>query len=260
MCNFKDCQTQPKFNNYGEPKGLYCGYHRKDGMINVLEKRKCIDCQKIPKFNNFGESKGLYCGDHIKDGMINVLEKRCKTNLCNTFVKKKYEGYCLRCYMLTYPDRPVSRNRKTKEKDIVDRIKSLFPDFDWKEDRKVSGGCSQKRPDLFLDMGSHVINVEIDENKHSSYDCICENKRMMEISQDIGGRPIIFIRFNPDGYEDVNGKKITSCWGLDCNNIMVLKKNKLNEWVERVNVLTNQIQHWVVFPTEKTIEIIQLFY
>lgn len=83
---------------------------------------------------------------------------------------------------------------------------------------------------------------------------------MMEIYQDAGNRPIIFIRFNPDSYEDVNGKKITSCWGLDGNNLMVLKKSKVNEWVERVNVLTNQIQYWVDNPTVKTIEIIQLFY
>ena len=34
----------------------------------------------------------------------------------------------------------------------------------------------------------------------------------MELSQDVGHRPIIFIRFNPDQYFDINNKKIASCW------------------------------------------------
>ena len=36
----------------------------------------------------------------------------------------------------------------------------------------------------------------------------------MELSQDVGYRPIIFIRFNPDNYK-TNLKNITSCWGLN---------------------------------------------
>ena len=44
--------------------------------------------------------------------------------------------------------------------------------------------------------------------KHSGY--ICENKRTMEIFQDIGCRLCVFIRFNPDSYTTSNGKKIKS--------------------------------------------------
>jgi hypothetical protein len=47
--------------------------------------------------------------------------------------------------------------------------------------------------------------IEIDENQHVAYDCSCENKRIMELSQDVGHRPIVFIRFNPDGYKDHKG-------------------------------------------------------
>ena len=48
--------------------------------------------------------------------------------------------------------------------------------------------------------------VEIDENQHIEYDCSCENKRIMELSQDVGHRPIIFIRFNPDDYLNYENK------------------------------------------------------
>jgi len=46
------------------------------------------------------------------------------------------------------------------------------------------------------DLGTHILIVEIDENAHAVYDCSCENKRLMELSQDVGHRPIVFIRFN----------------------------------------------------------------
>ena len=262
-CFHKDCKTQPCYNKIGETKGLYCGVHKLDGMENVLEKRICFhkDCNTRPYYNKIGETKGLYCGKHKKDGMIDVVNKTCKTHLCETQPSNKnYRGYCLTCFMQTFPNEPIARNYKTKERNVVDNIKRMFPDVDWVWDRKISGGCSQKRPDLFLDMGTHIIIIEIDENKHDDYDCSCENKRIMQISQDVGHRPIVFIRFNPDKYTDDTGKKITSCWGLDGNNIMAIKKCKEKEWIERINVLNNQIQYWVDNPTDKTVETIQLFY
>ena len=41
---------------------------------------------------------------------------------------------------------------------------------------------------------------------------------------------------------------------------MTIKKNKKPEWEERIDCLQLQIQHWIENPTEKTIEIIELFY
>jgi hypothetical protein len=109
----------------------------------------------------------------------------CKTPNCETYGTKKYNGYCLPCCIQVHPEIQVSKNYKTKENDVVDRIKQTFPNFDWVYDKKVEDGCSMKRPDLLLDMGSHIIIVEVDENKHDTYDCSCENKRLMQISQDL---------------------------------------------------------------------------
>jgi hypothetical protein len=75
----------------------------------------------------------------------------------------------------------------------------------------------------------------------------------------LGHRPIIFIRFNPDDYED-NGKNITSCWGQNKNGICVIKKIKNDEWNNRLTILENQINYWIQNTTNKTVEIIQLFY
>jgi len=46
----------------------------------------------------------------------------------------------------------------------------------------------------------------IDENQHKSYACECEQGRMIQLHQDFGGTPVLFIRYNPDSYKDYEGK------------------------------------------------------
>ena len=187
----------------------------------------------------------------------------CKTNLCYTLVKNKYNGYCTRCFIHLFPDQPVCRNYKTKESATAQFITNNFPNFTWNLDKKVEDGCSRRRPDLMCDLGYQVIIVEVDENQHTDYDCSCENKRIMQLSQDIGHRPIIFIRFNPDTYINSNGDKITSCWGITPKTgILKIKNNKNDEWDKRLTVLKETIEYWTNEDnkTEKIIEVIQLFY
>jgi hypothetical protein len=163
--------------------------------------------------------------------------------------------------MNLFPDKPVSRNYKTKEYAVVEFVKTTFPDLSWIADKKVHGGCSRRRPDLFLDLGSQIIIIEIDENQHIDYDCSCENKRIMELSQDLGHKPVVFIRFNPDDYEK-NGTIISSCWGQNKKGLCVITKTKKTEWEERLHVLEDTIRYWIhpENTTSKMIEIIQLFY
>jgi len=189
-------------------------------------------------------------------------DKLCKNEWCETSGNPKYEGYCMPCFVNNpeNQDKPAMRNYKTKEKDVVDRITQTFTNFTWVADKKVQDGCSRRRPDLLLDMGSHIIIVEIDENKHTDYHCSCENKRLMELSQDLQHRPIVFIRFNPDDYTNQNGELVKSFWKLNKLGVMQIMKTKQKEWEERVESLKQQIKYWIDNPTEKTIEIIELFY
>jgi hypothetical protein len=160
-----------------------------------------------------------------------------------------------------FPEIPVSRNYKTKEFAVAEYIKEQFPQINWNFDKQIPDGCSRRRPDAILDLGYHVIIVEIDENQHSTYDCSCENKRIMQLSQDVGHRPMIFIRFNPDGY-NVGEKRITSCWGVNMHGIAIIKKTQQKEWAKRLTTLANQITYWTQPEnvTNKTVEIIQLYY
>ena len=261
-CIYDGCKTIPVFNVEGEINALYCAIHKKEKMIDIKNKR-CIyeECKIIPTFNFEGKTTALYCTAHKKEGMIDVKSRTCKSKWCLTHIQnEKYEGYCIFCFIHTFPDKPVSRNYKTKEKEVVDNIIKIFPQFSWISDKKVKDGCSKRRPDLLLDMGDYVIIVEVDENKHNQYDCSCENKRLMELSQDLQHRPIIFIRFNPDDYINNNGIKIKSCWSLNKFGIMHITKEKIIEWNKRINILTDQIQYWIDHKPYKTIEIVELFY
>ena len=262
-CIHEGCKTQPSYSKEAETKALYCSLHKLDGMVDVKHKT-CIHegCKTRPIYNIDGGTEGLYCNKHKLDGMVDVvnINKICIHEGSRAI--DKYDGYCMHCYMNLFPYKPVSRNYKTKERSVVEFVTTKFPDFTWVADKHVSGGCSKRRPDLLLDLGDQIIIVEVDENQHIDYDCSCENKRIMELSQDVGHRPIVFIRFNPDNYIDENGNKISSCWGQDGNGICVIKKSKKVEWERRLQQLNDQIQYWsnTSHITNKTVEVVQLFY
>jgi hypothetical protein len=235
-----------------------------------IQKQRCRPCHgtQICEHNKQKSSCRLcdgssFCKSH---GKFKTLCKECggsqlcKSPWCESKKNKKFNDYCLRCFVNLYPDVKISRNYKTKEKDVVLRVIESFPNFTWVNDKKVSNGCSLRRPDLLLDLGSHIIIIEVDENRHTDYDCSCEHKRLMQISQDVGHRPIVFIRFNPDEYVKDN-KKITSCWKMNTSTgLFYVPVSKTEEWSKRIEILKETINYWVSNPTEKTVEIIELFY
>ena len=96
-----ECDKKPNFNFKGQITGLYCSKHKKKDMIDILNKT-CIEigCKIRAVYNFEGEKIPLYCTTHRKDRMIDVIHKICKSEWCTIQVcNKKYEGYCLYCYM-----------------------------------------------------------------------------------------------------------------------------------------------------------------
>ena len=95
-----ECKLKQAVYNYEGLKAEYCGDCRKDGMINVKDK-KCIECNiKRPNFN-YKDLKPLYCGDCRKDDMVDVLNKRCiKCNIKQpnyNYHNEKQGLYCFDC-------------------------------------------------------------------------------------------------------------------------------------------------------------------
>ena len=282
----KDCVVGGLCNDHGIPK-----YRCKDcGGVGICEHRKqkhlCRDCNGLAicehgkikyickecggnRICEHGKQKQFCkdCGgnwickhgkrkDYCKDCDGREL---CKSSWCSIVKNKKYNGYCLFCYVHLFPDNKLIKNYKTKETCVVDFITTKFPDFSWVSDKKVHDGCSQRRPDLLLDLGFQVIIVEIDEDQHNTYESTCENKRVMEISQDLSHRNIIFIRFNPDGYKN-GDTKVSSCWSFNKTGIMSIKKSKVKEWTKRLESLVSMIKFWCENESTKMVHIEYLFY
>ena len=260
-CIYEGCNIIPYYNFENEIKPLYCNNHKLENMINIKNK-KCIyeGCNIIPCYNFENEIKPLYCNNHKLKNMINVISKICKSSNCKTRVSNpKYQGYCTRCFMYTFPDEPVARNYKIKEKHVTDFVNIHFGEYVESYDKQIQGGCSKRRPDIFIDLFTHTIIIEIDEDNHNNYDTICENKRIMELFEDLANRPIVLIRFNPDKYTNDKGNTIKSCFKYHKISGVPIVENEA-EWNNRLEKLKNTISKYILSIPEKEVTIEYLFY
>jgi ribosomal protein L37E len=256
FCQIETCNIQPCFNFPIEKIPILCASHKEELMVDIVNK-KCLheNCQINPNYNYQNESKGIYCFTHKLDTMVDVTHKKCL--ICGLRAHDKYTGYCFRCYIYTFPNNKISRNYKIKEQHMVDFIQKIYSDTVFIFD-KTTGGCSRRRPDVYIDLFTHVLIIECDENQHGSYTTSCENSRTMELFQDFNNRPIVFIRFNPDTYTQ-NGKKSLSSFKTHGLNGAPIIRNK-GEWNGRLDLLKNTIdKHLQTIPT-KEITIENLFF
>jgi len=185
----------------------------------------------------------------------------CITPGCETWASNAlYEGYCRACVIHMRPDITVKRNYKTKELDVFDRICEHFPGVTAIGDRIIYGGCSRYRPDILIHMGDHVVVIEIDENRHSTYNKNCEEARLNDLFTDAGDLPMALIRFNPDGYKDETGARVKSCWKADGNGIMVVPNEKKVEWEERMGCLFDKISYWLDTVPSEPLAVEELFF
>jgi hypothetical protein len=124
-------------------------------------------------------------------------------------------------------------------------------------DKKIDGGCSSRRPDILIDLIIFSIVIECDENEHSKYKC--EDKRTMDIFKDLGNRPLVMIRFNPDSYT-IKNKRIQGCF-KDTNEKNDYTLNQ-EEWNMRIDTLEKILFKYISMKCIPNKEIIieYLFY
>jgi hypothetical protein len=295
ICEAIECITAATCNYPNSGKAIRCSKHKLDGMVDVKHKhcelcdkvanqkfptdkspsrcllhilpgmigadnRKCKECNIGATFGYENTNERLYCRQHKKANMIDLVSQKCKNAGCNTQVYcHSNMDYCYTCYHALFPDAPIVRNHNTKEKAVAEFIFTKFNIHKerWVADQAIKGGNSFRRPDLFGDYTYFVIIVDIDERQHKFYDAENENKRNQEIAADVGNRPIIHIRFNPDTYKNANGVYVGACWKKDANNILNLE-NEI-DWNNRLYILQMVIAIYI-FHEPKTSQIIQLFF
>ena len=82
-CIEPNCVKSPSYNIPTETKAIYCNEHKKENMIDVINKR-CIKegCITRPSFNLPTETKAIYCNEHKKENMICTTNNKCQSAKC----------------------------------------------------------------------------------------------------------------------------------------------------------------------------------
>lgn len=191
------CKCGEKQAVFGETMDkLYCKLCKKDSMKNIKAKM-CEKCgEKQPVYNYKSERIGRFCCGCKKDNMVDVINPHCIS--CNLFMVRHPNKFCSYCS-------PTSTLRqKTKEMEVVNFLKEEGIDFI--HNKSVGFVCGNYRPDIKIDVGTHLVIVEIDEGQHAQYDQNCELARMLNIQQ-AEGLNCVFLRYNPDVFK-INNKAV----------------------------------------------------
>lgn len=170
--------------------------------------KKCL-AKKCKKYALNGINRPIHCDDHKNGNDISLIEQTCTK--CSRIGVVDENGICWDyCIPTTIYNKLYKKRQTLKQNKIADFLKENIEMACLSIDKIIDTNCSLRRPDFVYDLGSHVVIIEVDENAgaNSSYHkekCEKEHIRMFEISNCFEGRPIIFIRYNPDVYT-INGE------------------------------------------------------
>ena len=214
-------------------------------------KQKCYRCSpgNVCKHENWkqmcikcgGSKLCIHC-KHIS-GTLRYVESLDKKIKC-----------CAGCFYYYYPNDEIPRRYKLKQHYFNEKLIEEFGVNFFQYDKKIKCGCSGRRPDWFIDCYKYSIIIELDEDQHK-YES-CDEKRMMELFQDLGNRPLVLIRINPDKYKG-RTKKRKGCFDFDEKNILICNEKKFNK---RFNILVKMIKYYIDNEPEKEITMEKLFF
>ena len=232
------------------------------GSICEHKKRRsrCVDCcgseicEHKKQRSTCVECGGSSICEHkkIRSTCVDCTPKNACQNCFQIYIpnRSRFKPYCFRCYCVLNPDVEIPRKFMLKEHHFRDVLKEHFKELKMVFNKKVDNGCSSRRPDLRIECLTHTIVGENDENKHDKVSC--ENKRMMELFQDLGNRPLVMVRFNPD-----KNKTSEGCFKFTKTGALSLNKK---EWNKRIKKLISRIQYHIDNVPSKEVTIEYLFY
>lgn len=227
LCQHTNCNTRANYGKlFGPP--IHCFKHKQKNDYKGKERKpKCVSdkCKARPAYTDDESNYPKRCEDHKLEDDVNVVEQKCVTcgieNMINTAT-----GKCNNCTAFMQ----VKQGRRKYKEDV---IAALFDEhkIELTHDKIPVGSCNKYRPDFVIDCGTHFVIIEVDEHQHSGYQCECEQARMINVCQDLGGgMPVTFIRYNPDDYKAANGK-----W--------IRRKNKAPRHKKLMDVVKSCMQH-----------------
>lgn len=251
----------PRYGLVDGIKSLWCEKCKPEDAIMVSRKACKICNKKRASYGLEGGHKAIWCFDckptEAIANRVFCIQDHCTTQV----ISEKYRGNCARCFAHLYPDEPMTKRYRIKERCFVESITQLLTErkFPFQFDKRIPNGTSQRRPDVAINCGSHWIILELDEEQHNTKEyCECENKRMMELFEDCGNRPIVFVRINPDKYMDSQGTQQPSCFYLGQKGDLLL--NKVDAWDSRMKTVRERVEFHMENVPEKEVTVEHLYY
>ena len=130
----------------------------------------------------------------------------CKLNIVN--IK---DTTCKTC------DPTVGSRSRCREKQMEKQLQiwaeqTLIPNYTtWNKINPLANGiqCGNYRPDFLYEWDEGALVLEYDEQMHKDRIKRCELVRQAEVSMGFGGKPTVWVRFNPDAFK-VNGATLTT--------------------------------------------------
>jgi hypothetical protein len=162
-------------------------------------------CRKVATHSETGCLPFVFCENHSCE-FLSYLETRCKNIECNMSYICNEDGFC-----------DVCTPSKKYEKESENLMKAFFikKGLSFEHDTQSAGStCSENRPDFVFRTHFGIIAVENDEKQHQDRLCECEQRRMIGLREAFG-EAVYFIRFNPDLYKPIRGRKRTNKVHLD---------------------------------------------
>ena len=161
---------------------------------------------------------------------------------------------CAGCFYRFYPNDKIPRRFKCKQHYFNEKLIEEFGVNFFQYDKKIKCGCSGRMPDWFIDCFKYSIIIELDEDQHKYISC--DEKRMMELFQDLGNRNLVLIRINPDKYKQ-GEEKIKGCFRFNRKNTIICNNN---EFDTRFNLLIQKIKYYMDNQPTKELTIERLFF
>ena len=214
------------------------------------QKTNCPECN--PKLLCKHDIRKQNCPKcYLKISCIHCKMIRGKSRYVESLDKKV--RCCAGCFYHFYPNDKIPRRYKMKQYYFNEKLIEEFGDT-FEYDKQIKCGCSKRRPDWFIDCYKYSIIIELDEDQHKYTSC--DEKRMMELFQDLGNRQLVLIRINPDKYNK-KGKMKEGCFEFDEKNTI---KCLTKEFDRRFNKLINFIDYYLDNEPEKEITVRKLFF
>lgn len=224
-CQHPGCTSRSRYYDLPGGKGRFCTKHREPEMVDVLN-AKCEDCGVLASYGIPGGKK-TKCTRHRKPGMLTRPRARCvecrkPAMFGKGFIPRHCDAHksedddnlmereCVSCHLPMILDRNgrcefcdptrFETARLVKQNALMEYLNRKGLKGNATDIMIDRGACGRERPDRVFEFDDKVVILECDEHQHKDRECLCEQTRMVNLSQAYGGMPVYFVRWNPDNY------------------------------------------------------------